>query len=326
LTLEAEPAENLDVREVDLVQRMRSELADDTTPTNEWFIASLSGRRDDLSQWRAYRGGEGGYTLDKLRLRRIQMLAHFGPMAVVFAVLGFSTAPAVAIDGEVLITQSKALQGGVTPGDDLGFPITISRPGVYKLAGHIQPTADQDGILVTSKFVTIDLAGFSLLGGSLALSGIRSSLDHLTIRNGTIGHFKRDGITDAGGSAPTNWWVIEGVTIFANGRFGVHTRGVFAYLRGDVITNNGSGGIEVGFNCHIESNIVAVNGNTCISIESGTVLANTISTNGIGILNSSINDNSADVAFGNNLLYNNEFQTSNAVIPLEPNACNPACP
>jgi hypothetical protein len=31
-------------------------------PTNEWFIGSLSEDGDDLSQWRAYGGGEGGYS------------------------------------------------------------------------------------------------------------------------------------------------------------------------------------------------------------------------------------------------------------------------
>jgi hypothetical protein len=38
-------------------------LSIDVAPTSEWFIGCLSTNGDDLSQWRAYGGGEGGYAI-----------------------------------------------------------------------------------------------------------------------------------------------------------------------------------------------------------------------------------------------------------------------
>jgi hypothetical protein len=38
-------------------------LSADAAPTSEWFVGCLSSKDDDLSQWRAYAGGEGGYAI-----------------------------------------------------------------------------------------------------------------------------------------------------------------------------------------------------------------------------------------------------------------------
>lgn len=46
-----------------LFERMFRGLSADVVPTSEWFIGSLSEEGDDLSQWRAYGGGEGGYAI-----------------------------------------------------------------------------------------------------------------------------------------------------------------------------------------------------------------------------------------------------------------------
>ncbi|NWG73776.1 MAG: hypothetical protein HXY24_04090 [Rubrivivax sp.] len=59
---------------------------------------------------------------------------------LLLAALCAATLPAHAVDGEILITQAKALAGNVTPGDAPGFPVTISQPGKYKLAGHLPST------------------------------------------------------------------------------------------------------------------------------------------------------------------------------------------
>ena len=58
-----------------------------------------------------------------------------------------AAAPAAhAVDGVVLIDQSRALAGNVTPGDTAGFPITISQPGSYRLDGPI--AADEVGLRI----------------------------------------------------------------------------------------------------------------------------------------------------------------------------------
>ncbi|HME07134.1 MAG TPA: hypothetical protein VKG25_08785 [Bryobacteraceae bacterium] len=70
-----------------------------------------------------------------------------------------------AVDGVVLIDQNRALAGGVTPGDTPGFPVTLSLPGSYRLAGDLTvPDANTNGIVINADHVTIDLNGFSIIG------------------------------------------------------------------------------------------------------------------------------------------------------------------
>ncbi len=46
-----------------LLDFLTDQLAEGSANTSEWFITCFSAKRDDLSQWRAYGGGEGGYSL-----------------------------------------------------------------------------------------------------------------------------------------------------------------------------------------------------------------------------------------------------------------------
>src|ERR1700760_2943950 len=70
-----------------------------------------------------------------------------------------------AVDGVVLIDQSHALAGNITPGDSPGFPVTISQPGSYRLTGNLTvPDANTTAIQITADGVTIDLNGFSIIG------------------------------------------------------------------------------------------------------------------------------------------------------------------
>jgi Protein of unknown function (DUF2971) len=43
--------------------QVERELTEDNTPQSEWFVSSLSTKEDDLSQWRAYGHGEGGFAI-----------------------------------------------------------------------------------------------------------------------------------------------------------------------------------------------------------------------------------------------------------------------
>jgi hypothetical protein len=49
--------------DVYLYDRVEAGLAEGGAATSEWFVACLSERPDDLGQWRAYGGGEGGYAI-----------------------------------------------------------------------------------------------------------------------------------------------------------------------------------------------------------------------------------------------------------------------
>ena len=80
--------------------------------------------------------------------------------------LGGFASSAWAVDGVVLINQASALAGNVTPGDTPGFPVTISQPGSYRLAGNLTvPDANTTAIEVTATGqVTVDLNGFVISG------------------------------------------------------------------------------------------------------------------------------------------------------------------
>src|SRR4051812_47183537 len=128
--------------------------------------------------------------------------------------------PASAIDGVTLIDQNRALAGGVTPGDAPGFPISITRPGQYRLSGNLTvPDVDTTAIEVATDHVTIDLNGFVIAGPVDCLptlpacpgvgngSGVatvpttlQSPRFNVSVRNGTIQGMGANGIQLIGDS------------------------------------------------------------------------------------------------------------------------------
>ncbi|MEW6677937.1 MAG: hypothetical protein AB1421_08450 [Pseudomonadota bacterium] len=106
--------------------------------------------------------------------------SHF-QTAVCAALLALTPA-AHAVDGEILITQAKALAGNVTPGDAPGFPVTLSLPGKYKLAGNLMVPEGAHGIDIDSDLVTLDLNGFTLQG-PVTCTGFASNLACLPASN-----------------------------------------------------------------------------------------------------------------------------------------------
>jgi hypothetical protein len=254
------------------------------------------------------------------------MRMHASTAAVVFAAITVSLAiPAFAIDGEILITHAKAMAGGVTPGDAAGYPISISVPGKYKLAGNLPVPAGTNGIEINVPEVTIDFNGFRMHGSYFANYGIVSPNRSTTIRNGTIIGFKFNGITATGNSL-----MVQDMRIVENGGAGVAADSVpYARFLNNTIAANSGNGILCGYACHVEGNDVSDMQYHGVYIRSGTVLGNTIIGNGkysagyYGIYNSG---GGSDVGFGNNTLINNNGgQVSGPLIPLHPNSCSPAC-
>ena len=120
-----------------------------------------------------------------MKLRRLLAAA-----SAVFAMIPFT---GHAVDGVTLIDQNKALAGNVTPGDAPGFPVTITRPGSYRLSSNLLLPASGDGIVIASSGVTLDLNGFSLIGvGGSASRGITDenlARSLVSVRNGQITGF-----------------------------------------------------------------------------------------------------------------------------------------
>jgi hypothetical protein len=61
----------LDLDEKFVCERVVEDLSVDGALTSEWFVACFTEEKDDLSQWRAYGRGEGGYAIgfDNARLQ-----------------------------------------------------------------------------------------------------------------------------------------------------------------------------------------------------------------------------------------------------------------
>lgn len=96
-----------------------------------------------------------------------------------------AAADAAPADTTILIDQASALAGGVTPNDAAGFPVTLSKPGHYKLAGNLTAPAGVSAILVAADDVTIDLNGFTVASPSMCAVGTGSDLGaKVTCQNG----------------------------------------------------------------------------------------------------------------------------------------------
>lgn len=228
------------------------------------------------------------------------------------------------METEVTLNQDKALQGNVTPSDETGFPITITKPGRYVLTSNLYPKLNNDGIEIKAHDVTVDFNGFRLHGGGEARNGIVGDYaDTATIMNGVIAGFKDHAIRGR------NFWVIENMRVLANGR-GISLLD-FARVQRNTITINQDTGIRCIEDCHVESNLISSNWGG-VAIGSGTVLGNTITRNKtLGIWSMGSN-----IGFGNNTLaFNNvdsgvlQGEHSDAQVqpgglrPLHPNVCSP---
>jgi hypothetical protein len=117
---------------------------------------------------------------------------------------------AVALAGEargeggvVDLDQAAAVAGGVTPTDLPGFPITLDRPGSYRLSSDLVVTQNESAISIpaSGSGAQIDLAGFAIrgptvctgagtalacvnTGAGIGVSGLAAS--DVAIRNGRI--------------------------------------------------------------------------------------------------------------------------------------------
>lgn len=227
--------------------------------------------------------------------------------------------PVVAMDGVIEINQARAAAGGVTPGDGVGFPVTLSQPGSYRLTGPLVSPEFVGAIAITSSAVTLDLNGFRIRTELPAanVDGINATgQTDLHVRNGAVESFGGDGI-EAGDRAR-----IENVTAGSNTGAGIsvgavsivigstaHGNGGDGILGGDgctvsgstavfnqgagihvfngsTVTRNGAGsnasrGLFVGIGSTVSENTVATNGADGITTDAGcTVLNNTVTNNG----------------------------------------------
>jgi hypothetical protein len=167
----------------------------------------------------------------------------------------------LAVDGVVLISQSSALAGSVTPGDTPGFPVTISVPGSYRLSSNLTaPDANTDAIDITASHVTIDLNGFSIIGPTVC-----------SLNQNTCSPNNGSGVGISGYSNTSNIAVLNG-DIHGMGSQGIILLG-FGRVENVHVSSNGYAGISVGEGSKVSSCVVSNNGSDGISALPGAVIS-----------------------------------------------------
>ena len=219
-------------------------------------------------------------------------------------------------DGVVLIDQPAAEAGGVTPGDDPGFPVTLSRPGSYRLSGNLRLTnPTTNGIEITAASVTVDLNGFVIegpadvcrlnlrptwcgqLGTGIGISAVSTS--DTTIVNGTVRAIAGKGLWLGRGAR------VEGLVITDNREFGVAAADLF--ISKSRISRNG-----------LRAQVAAVACQICI------VMDNLLEWNGVFGNWSRAIEASYSVDYGNNVLRGNHGVSAGpgGVRAVAPNLCD----
>lgn len=185
---------------------------------------------------------------------------------------GFLTCvPALAVDGVIEINQARAEEGGVSFNDAPGFPVSITQPGSYQLTGNLNVDRTTNAIYIDSRYVTLDLNGFSIIGpvkctpgtstcspaGTGGKSGISVSNNthYLTIKNGTVTGTGSVGVYCSNADA----CMIENLTVSHNSFTGI-VGGSRSSIRNCRVHSNGSDGVSARANTVVDNNMISLNG------------------------------------------------------------------
>ncbi|HLK10510.1 MAG TPA: NosD domain-containing protein [Candidatus Binatia bacterium] len=199
---------------------------------------------------------------------------------------------------------ARRVRGGIVNIDQSKLPFTISAPGSYRLTSNLQNGGT--AIKVTTPNVTIDLNGFSIIGGQFGIDAGGQPL--ITILNGQVSGAFAAGITTGHSSR------IEGVRVFGNGDGIDCTDG--CKITDCIINNNTRYGIFLLDSDNngrgvVSSNVIQYNGSAGVfAITATLVTGNSINNNGTGISfgtgrggysNNVLDSNGRDVFGGVNL-------------------------
>jgi len=205
---------------------------------------------------------------------------------------------AVALFSSLIVCPSSFGQGSLTPPGPPGptmktlqqveprtpvtnLPFNISQPGSYYLTTNLTGTSGFDGIIIVSGNVTLDLAGFALLGVPGSLHGIiiSGARTNVTVRNGSVSSWGSDGVV-AGDPAARNL-VFDRLNVSASGGYGIFAN--TGLMIGCNVNVSGSDGIHA-FACEVRNCSVASSAGTGISATSSTVRDCSVTASaGIGI-------------------------------------------
>src|ERR1035438_213898 len=122
------------------------------------------------------------------------------------------------------------------------LPYTISAPGSYYLTTNLTGVSGNNGITIASGDVTLDLAGFTVLGVSGSLSGIliSSFRTNVTVGNGTVRGWGTVGVYVNGTQSRS--LVFDHLNISGSGTYGLIAYG--ALISGCTVSGSGNDGIK----------------------------------------------------------------------------------
>ncbi len=223
--------------------------------------------------------------------------------AIAFAQNGMTGAglSGAHLNGE--INQALAVAGGVSPGDEPGFPVTLSRSGSYMLTGNLQVNdANTTAIMITASNVNLDLNGFAIQGpveceirdegaicvrtgaghGIRTQSGLPGRLSTGSL-GGRIHNGSVLGMGNAGISTELGW-IISSITATGNGGVGISI--LSGVIENSLVVGNGGSGIQTISGAVIRNNQVLLNGGIGISSGGSNVFGNVVAGNGSDGINS----------------------------------------
>jgi hypothetical protein len=208
------------------------------------------------------------------------------------SILAVNSLSLYAVDGVVLIDQNRAMAGNITPGDGPGFPITISQPGSYRLAGNLTvPDAMTTGIEITASSVTLDLNGFGITGPNTCTPNPTTCI----YSGGGVG--VHAGSFSPGVVAPSNVKVMNGF-VRGMGFHGVRLMGEGTVVELVNASGNGGPGIVVG-NGSVFDSMATLNGGTTGIIALAVHRSTASSNRGVGMFIRNYGVASGNVSMGN---------------------------
>jgi len=174
------------------------------------------------------------------------------------------------------------------PGDASSV-FVISQPGSYCLGSNVVGVAGKNGIKIDADNVTLDLAGFGVLGVGGSLSGILiNNHFHIVVRNGSISSWSSHGLDGTSGALAR----IEDLRTDANGGNGLVINSG-SQVNNCVAAQNAGVGIAVSNNVLVTGCVSSLNGGhgfglgTACTIKSCLAFGNTgagIATGGVNYL------------------------------------------
>lgn len=188
--------------------------------------------------------------------------------------------PAFASDGVLEINQTCAGQTGCFSGDTPGFPVTITTPGMsYRLTSSLTvPNENTDGIVVSTSDVSVDLAGFSILGPVTCsgnplvctpATGSGSGVERVSLTNRGIS-VKNGSITGMGnyGVQLGDQAEVTKLRVRWSRVSGIHA-GAGSTISDNTAHSNGSDGISADFGSTVWDNAAYSNGGDGIAVSPG---------------------------------------------------------